>query len=139
MRTLGLDPGTRRIGVAISDGLGLIAQPLESLPAHPLEKVWERLRAIHQETPLEGIVVGLPRNMDGSLGPAARSAQDFVRRLQEALPIPVRAWDERLTTAQAQRVLVQARVPRRKRKKTIDPMAAALILQSYLDCRTPEA
>ena len=134
MRILGLDPGTSRIGVAMSDALGIVAHPLAPVRAHPRAEVWEELRFITEETPVERIVVGLPRNMDGSEGAAAADARKFARELERELGIAVRTWDERLSTAQARRVLIRGNVSRRKRRRLIDGMAATLILQSYLDC-----
>ena len=133
MRILGLDHGTERIGVAISDDLGMIAQPMEFIPNPPLSGIWERLREIAESSPFERIVIGMPRNMDGSYGPAAEKVKTFIEQLQEEIQIPVKTWDERLSSAQANRVLLQANVSRKKRKGKVDKMAAAIILQSYLD------
>ena len=133
MRILGLDHGTERIGVALSDDLGMIAQPVEFIPNHPLSGIWERLREIAAATPFELIVIGMPRNMDGSYGPAAEKVKTFIEQLQAEIEIPVKTWDERLSSAQANRVLLQANVSRKKRKGKVDKMAAAIILQSYLD------
>ncbi len=133
MRVLGLDHGTERIGVAISDDLGMIAQPVEFIPNHPPAGIWERLREILASTPFELIVIGMPRNMDGSYGPAAEKVKAFMEMLQEEIQIPIKTWDERLSSAQANRVLLQANVSRKKRKGKVDKMAAAIILQSYLD------
>jgi putative Holliday junction resolvase len=137
MRILALDHGSRRIGVAVSDELKLIAQPLEFIPAEPAADVLARLRILVQEKQVELILVGLPRNMDGSFGPAARKVQEFVAVLETALSLPIRAWDERLTSVQANRVLIQGNVRRDKRKEKVDKMAAAILLQSYLDSLTP--
>ena len=137
MRILAIDHGTRRIGLAISDELKLIAQPLEFVPAEPFDAFTERLKEIHADKPCELILVGMPRNMDGSYGPAAEKAREFVTRLKEAVPIPIRTWDERLTSAQANRVLLQGNVRRTERKQKVDAMAAAILLQSYLDAGTP--
>src|SRR5688500_18694737 len=115
MRVLGLDHGTKRIGVAISDEMKMIAQPLEYVPAHPFEGVVKRLSEIIAEKPVELIVVGMPRNMDGSYGPAAEKVREFVAALKEAIPLPVRTWDERLTSAQANRMLIAADVRRSDR------------------------
>ena len=133
MRVLGLDHGTERIGVALSDELGMIAQPIEFIPSHPLPEIWERLKEILKATPYELIVIGMPRNMNGSYGPAAEKVKDFIGKLNEEIEIPVKTWDERLSSTQANRVLLQANVSRKKRKGTVDKMAAAIILQSYLD------
>lgn len=133
MRVLALDHGTVRIGVAISDELKMIATPLEYIPAEPWEGVLTRLRAIVAEKPCELILVGLPRNMDGSYGPAAESVRAFIARLEPELGLRVRTWDERLTSAQANRMLIQGGVRRDKRKQSVDKMAAAILLQSFLD------
>ena len=133
MRVLGLDHGTKRIGVAISDELKMIAQPLEFIPAHPFEHVVARLREILAEKPADLIVIGMPRNMDGTYGPAAEKVREFVDALKPALGIPVRTWDERLTSAQANRMLIAADVRRSDRKEKVDKTAAAILLQSFLD------
>ena len=133
MRILGLDHGTKRIGIAVSDELKMIAQPLEFIEAEPFAKFLERLKQIIREKEVELIIVGLPRNMDGSYGPAALKVQEFVAVLKDAITIPIRMLDERLTSAQANRFLIQADVRRSKRKEKVDKTAAALLLQGYLD------
>ncbi len=133
MRILAIDHGSRRIGIAISDELKMIAQPLEYIPAEPFAGFLARLRELLQEKEVELILVGLPRNMDGSLGPAAQKVQEFVTELKSNVTVPIRTWDERLTSAQANRVLIQGNVRREKRKEKVDQMAAAILLQSYLD------
>src|ERR1700735_934977 len=133
MRILAIDHGTVRIGLALSDELGMIAQPLEFVLAEPFDKFLARLKAIIQEKQVELLLVGMPRNMDGSYGPAALKVQEFVAVLKEALTVPIKTWDERLTSAQANRFLIQADVRREKRKEKVDKMAAAILLQSYLD------
>jgi putative Holliday junction resolvase len=137
MRILALDHGSRRIGVAVSDELKLIAQPLEFIPAEPPAALLARLRELVQEKQVELILVGLPRNLDGSFGPAAQKVQEFVAAMKAALSVPIRTWDERLTSAQANRVLIQGNVRRDKRKEKVDKMAAAILLQSYLDSLAP--
>jgi len=133
MRILALDHGTKRIGLAISDELGMIAQPLTFLPAEPFADFLKQLKEILRDKQVEQILVGMPRNMDGSYGPAAQSAQEFVLVLKEALTIPIKTWDERLTSAQANRFLIEAGMRRDKRKTKVDQTAAAILLQSYLD------
>lgn len=133
MRILGLDHGTKRIGVALSDELKMIAQPLEFIPADPFPDFLERLKQILHEREVELILVGMPRNMDGSYGPAALKVQEFVAVLRDTVGVPVRTWDERLTSAQANRFLVAANVRRQDRKEKVDKTAAAILLQSYLD------
>ena len=133
MRILALDHGSKRIGIAVSDELKVIAQPLEFVAAEPFADVLTRLSELIHDKQVELILVGLPRNMDGSYGPAALRVQDFVAALKGALTLPIRTWDERLTSAQANRVLIQGNVRRDKRKEKVDKMAAAILLQSYLD------
>lgn len=133
VRILALDHGTVRIGVAVSDELKMIASPLEYIPAEPMNAFLDRLRALVREKEVEQLVVGMPRNMDGSYGPAAEKVRMFVDQLKAALSVPVRTWDERLTSAQANRLLVQGNVRRQNRKQVVDKMAAAILLQSYLD------
>ena len=133
MRVLGIDHGTKRIGLAISDELGVIAQPLEFVPAEPFNKFMERLKEIIRDKQVELLLVGMPRNMDGSYGPAALKAREFVEVLKENVVIAVKTWDERLTSAQANRFLIEANVRRDKRKEKVDKTAAAILLQSYLD------
>jgi putative Holliday junction resolvase len=133
MRILGIDHGTKRIGLAISDELGVIAQPLEFVPAEPFDKFLARLKEIIREKEVELLLVGMPRNMDGSYGPAALKVQEFVAVLGDTVGIPIKLWDERLTSAHANRFLIQANVRRDKRKEKVDKTAAAILLQSYLD------
>jgi putative Holliday junction resolvase len=135
MRTLALDPGSVRVGVARSDELGMIATPLEFIPAEPFADFLGRLKQLLAETEVGLILVGMPRNMDGSYGPAAEKARAFVAALQAEVTTPIRTWDERLTSVQANRMLTQANVRRDKRKGRVDQMAAAILLQSYLDAQ----
>src|SRR5882762_9828508 len=121
------------MGIAISDELQIIAQPVEFIPAEPFAEFLARLKELLREKEIELIVVGMPRNMDGSYGPAALKVQDFVAALKSALTIPIKTWDERLTSVQANRFLIAANVRRDKRKEKVDKTAAALLLQSYLD------
>ena len=133
LRILALDHGTKRIGVAISDELKMMGHPLEFIPAEPLGEFVERLRKILGEKPCELILVGMPRNMDGSFGPAAEKVREFIGQLQARVSIPIQTWDERLTSAQANRVMIEGNVRRDQRKLKVDSMAAAMLLQSYLD------
>ena len=133
MRILALDHGTRRIGVALSDEMKIIASPLEYVPADPFDKVVERLEQIIREKEVELILIGMPRNMDGTYGPAAQKVKEFIANVQQHITTPLKTWDERLTSAQANRVLLQGNVRRDKRKQNVDKMAAAILLQSYLD------
>jgi len=133
MRILALDHGTRRIGVAVSDETKTIAQPLEFIPAEPFADFLERLKKILAEKEVDLILLGLPRNMDGSYGPAAQKAQAFAAVLNTALTVPIKMWDERLTSTMANRILIQGNVRRAQRKEKVDKMAAAILLQSFLD------
>ena len=133
MRVLAIDHGTKRMGIALSDPSGMIAQPLEFIPAEPFAGFLTRLKEILKEKEVELIIVGMPRNMDGSYGPAAAKVQEFVAVLKENIIIPIRTWDERLTSAQANRFLIEANVRRQDRKEKVDKAAAAILLQSFLD------
>ena len=133
MRILALDHGTVRIGVALSDELKMIASPLEFIPTDPFADVLTRLRDLIREKEVELIVIGMPRNMDGSYGPAAEKVREFATALKDALAIPLKMWDERLTSTQANRMMSEGGVKRDKRKEKVDGMAAAIFLQSYLD------
>ena len=133
IRVLGLDLGTVRVGVALSDPLGMTAQPLEVIERHTLIARVRELVAEHEVT---RVIVGLPLQLDGKVGQAAQSAKAAAKELQAALSVPVQLWDERMTTAAAQRMLIGANVRRDKRKQTVDKVAAALILQSYLDAQS---
>ena len=134
MRIMGLDFGDKRIGVAVSDPTGLIAQGLAVLErGKSLKADLLRLRDLAEKNEVETIVIGLPRNMDGSLGPQAEKVRMFGQKLAGLLDLPVKYWDERLTTMAAEKLLIQADVSRARRRKVIDKMAASLILQGYLD------
>ena len=139
MRILALDHGTKRIGVAVSDELQMIASPLEFIPSEPWADFLARLKDIVREKEVGLVLVGMPRNMDGSYGPAAQKVREFVAALQVALTVSIRTLDERLTTVQAQKALIQANVRRDKRKVKVDQTAAAILLQSYLDSRATRA
>ena len=121
------------MGIAVSDEMRMIAQPLEFIPAEPFSDFLARLKVLLREKEVELILVGMPRNMDGSYGPAALKVQEFVAVLKDALTIPIKTLDERLTTVQAQKFLIQGNVRRDKRKEKVDKTAAAILLQSYLD------
>jgi putative Holliday junction resolvase len=133
MRILALDHGTKRIGVAISDETAIIAQPLEFLAAEPMDNFLKRLKDIIDKRQVGEILVGIPRNMNGTYGPAAARAMEFVECLKGAFAVPVKTWDERLTTVQANRFLIETGMRREKRKTKVDQTAAAILLQSYLD------
>lgn len=129
MRILGLDIGSKRIGVAVSDGLGITAQPLETIRAGELNRIEELIK----EYEVKELVVGLPLNMDGSRGPKTEEVISIVESLKEKVSIPVKMWDERLTTMAVEKEMIRADVSRGRRKKVVDKLAAQLILQSYLD------
>ena len=133
MRILGLDVGDRRIGVAVSDELALFAQGLFVLERRSLAADTAALREVMSEYDVTRIVVGMPRNMNGSYGPQADKTTAFIDRLEQSCNLACIAWDERLTTQQAERVLIAANQRRSKRKAVRDKLAAQLILQSYLD------
>jgi putative Holliday junction resolvase len=137
MRILALDHGTKRIGVAVSDEMKMIASPLEYIQAEPFGEFLARLKEIIREKEVELIIIGMPRNMDGSYGPAALKVQEFVAVLRDATAIPINTLDERLTTVQAQKFLIQGKVRRDKRKEKVDKTAAAILLQGYLDSLAP--
>jgi putative pre-16S rRNA nuclease len=142
MRILAIDYGTKRMGIALSDETKTIAQPLQYIPSQPFDQFVVRLKEIIHEKEVDLILIGLPRNMDGSYGPAVLRVQEFVAVLKLAVGVPVQTWDERLTSAQANRFLIGANVRRARRKEKVDQTAAALLLQSYLESlalRQPDA
>ena len=132
-RYLGLDLGTRRIGVAVSDELGFTAQPLQTLEPKTEDEALAAIRSLLDRYGVREVVVGLPKNMNGTLGPAAEQALAFAKRLEEGGLAKVTMWDERLTSRAAERLLIEADVRRSKRKRAVDQMAAVLILQGFLD------
>jgi len=136
MRILGLDFGSKVIGVAISDELTITAQPLTSIRRTSLEKDLSSILELVTGYQVAEVVVGLPINMNGTKGESARKAEAFIEKLQGRLSSKIISWDERLTTMAAERVLLEGDVSRRKRRKVIDRVAAALILQGYLDSRS---
>lgn len=132
---MGLDVGSKTVGVALSDELGWTAQGLETIRINEEENVFgfEQLGKIIKEYEVNKIIIGLPKNMNGTIGPRGEASQFFGKKLEELYGLPVILWDERLTTMAAERILLEADVSRKKRKKVIDKMAAAIILQGYLD------
>ena len=135
MRTMGLDVGSKTVGVALSDAFGWTAQGLETIKINEEKQDYgfSKLGQIIKEHEVSKIVVGLPKNMNGTIGPRGEASQFFASELEKLFGLPVILWDERLTTMAAERVLLEADVSRQKRKKVIDKMAAVMILQGYLD------
>lgn len=132
MKVLGIDYGTKRIGIAISDPLGIIANGLPTLDA---EVALTKIQKIVKDERVAKIVLGYPKKMDGTIGPAAQAVEEFKVKLKETCEIPITLWDERLTTAEATKRLIEADVSREKRKQLVDKTAATLILQGYLDSK----
>ncbi len=130
---MGLDYGDKTIGVAVSDEMGWTAQGVEVIRRTNPDRDMERLRELIGQYGVTEIVVGLPKNMNATIGTRGEICIAFANTLQETLNMPVHLWDERLTTVSAQRTLIAADVSRKKRKQVIDKMAAAFILQGYLD------
>jgi len=133
MRVLAIDHGTVRMGIAMSDELKMIAQPLEFIPAEPFSGFLDRLKELLREYEVELILLGMPRNMDGSYGEASMKVREFEAVLKNSITAPVKTWDERLTSVQANRALTQGRVKKKKKRQNVDSMSAAILLQSYLD------
>jgi putative Holliday junction resolvase len=130
---LAVDPGSKRVGLAVSDPTRTIAQPLPTLEANPYDTLPARLAEIARRHEAERIVVGLPRRLDGSHGPEAKAARELAHALRQAAGVPVDLVDERLTTAEAERAMIAGGVRRARRRATIDGVAATLLLQSHLD------
>ncbi len=134
MRVVGIDLGTKRIGVAVSDSDGRLATAYEVIERGRYAAAdRRRLAALAQELEAERVVVGLPLSMDGSVGPAARAALEEVAHLQEVLDVPVETFDERLTTVSADRSLIQNKMKAGARRRVVDKVAAAVLLQAWLD------
>lgn len=133
MRLMGLDYGDKTIGVAVSDALGWTAQGVDTIQRRNCEADLIALRTMIEQYDVAEIVVGLPKNMNGSIGERGELTIQFADELASKLNMPVHLWDERLTTMAAERTLLEADVSRRKRKKVIDKMAATIILQGYMD------
>ena len=130
---LAIDHGTKRMGIAVSDELGILAQPLEFIPADPFHEFLARLKEILGDREIDQILVGMPRNMDGSYGPQALKVQDFVAVLKKSVLQPIKTWDERLTTVQAAGALRASGKKAKQQKGKVDAAAAAVLLQGYLD------
>jgi putative Holliday junction resolvase len=138
MRTLGLDVGTKTIGVAASDELGWTAQGVETIKRDldDPEKDWVKLATLIKELTISSVVVGLPKNMNGTIGPSGEACQQFAEEVKRRFELPVSLWDERLTTVAAEKMLIAADMSRKKRKKVIDKIAAIMILQGYMDSKS---
>ncbi|HZK73229.1 MAG TPA: Holliday junction resolvase RuvX [Clostridia bacterium] len=135
MRILAVDPGSKRVGLALSDPTATIAQALATVPAEPAATLAARLAQIAKANEAARIVVGLPRRMDGTRGPEAMAAQALADEVRKASGLPVELVDERLTTVAAERSLIAAGVRREKRRLSVDRVAATLLLQGHLDRR----
>lgn len=138
IRILALDPGSKRIGVALSDELGWTAQPLETYERRSVSEDVAHIQQLVRQHHVRRVVMGLPIRMDGRPGPEADAARLFLESLERALDVPVIAWDERLTSRAAEKVLIDADVSRKKRRGTVDRIAAAILLQSYLQSLSSE-
>jgi putative holliday junction resolvase len=134
-RVVGLDVGTKTIGVAVSDELGLAAHPRRTLPRKGDTADAEAVAKIVVEEEAERVVVGLPLTLAGEIGPQAKRVLALVAVLEKRLPVPIETWDERFSTAGAQRVLLEADLSRARRKQVIDKQAAAFLLQGWLDAK----
>ncbi len=133
MRILAVDPGSKRVGLAVSDPTSTIAQALTTIPAEPAATLASRLAEIAKAQDARRIVVGLPLRLDGRRGPEAVAAKELADRLRQASGLPVELVDERLTTAAAERSLIAGGVRREKRRLSVDRVAATLLLQGHLD------
>lgn len=133
MRIMGIDLGTKTIGIAISDELGWTAQGIETINRTNDENDLERIGELIKEYHVSEIVVGYPKNMNGTVGERGQASERFAKQLTKRFQLPVHLWDERLTTVAAEKTLLDADMSRKKRKQVIDKLAAVLILQSYLD------
>ena len=133
MRIMALDVGSRTIGIACSDALLMTAQGIETIRRTSLENDFNRLRELISEYEVHELVVGMPKNMNGTKGERAEKTEEFVEKMKAVIDLPVTFWDERLSTVMAERQLIAADVSRKQRKGVIDKMAAVVILQGYLD------
>lgn len=135
MRSMGLDVGSKTVGVAVSDALGWTAQGIETIKIDEENEVFgiERIRELVKQYEVNQFVVGFPKNMNNTVGPRGEASQNYAKMLEDEFGFPVTLWDERLTTMAAERLLIEADVRRKDRKKVIDKMAAVMILQGFLD------
>lgn len=137
MRIMGLDVGTKTVGVAISDSFGWTAQGIETVKIDEEAGLFglDRIGELVKQYEVQEFVVGYPKNMNNTVGPRGQASENYADSLRETFSLPVVLWDERLTTMAAERVLIEADVSRKKRKSVIDKMAASMILQGYLDSK----
>ncbi len=136
MRIMGLDYGSKTVGVAISDALGITAQGIETIERkeeNKLRQTLARIEALVKEYEVEKIVLGFPKNMNNTIGERAEKSLELKEKLERRIGVPVIMWDERLTTVEAERTLIESKVRRENRKKYVDKIAAVFILQGYLD------
>lgn len=135
MKLLGLDLGSKTLGVAMSDPLGFTAQGVETFvfPENQYQLAINRVVDVVKKEKILKIILGYPKNMNGTIGQRGKVSERFAKKLHEAIDIEVVLWDERMTTMEAEKILINANISRQKRKKIIDKMAAVVILQSYLN------
>ena len=132
-RILGIDYGERRIGLAISDPMGIIAQPLTTLDTQKTTDVFSEIQKLIREKNVEQIIVGLPKNMDGTIGKKGKEVLEFAKNLSRQINVKVNLWDERLSSVESQKILRDTKKKTRQDKKNIDKLSASLILQGYLE------
>lgn len=135
MRIMGLDVGDKRIGVAVSDQMAMTSQGIQTILRTEKKDEFAKIIQLIKDWEIEKIVVGLPRNMNGTYGPQAQKVKDFITELTDQYSLDVVYWDERLTTVAAQKTLLEGNVSRKKRKQVVDKLAAVMILQGFLDSR----
>src|SRR3954447_9863440 len=137
MRVMGLDVGSKTVGIAMSDELGWTAQGLKTLKINEEKHVFgfDEIGQLIKEYQVDTVVIGFPKNMNGTIGPRGEASKQFAAEVESRFAVPTVLWDERLTTMAAERVLLEADVSRKKRKKVIDKMAAVMILQGYLNSK----
>jgi len=133
MKILGIDYGEKRTGLALSDPSNMVARSLKVLKRNGTRKLLGEIKAVVDQNKIERIVIGLPKNMNGSLGEKGKEVLAFAKILEKVIKVPIVTWDERLTTVSAEKVLRQAELSREKRKDILDKLSACIILQNYLD------
>lgn len=138
-RILGLDVGDKRIGIAVSDAMGITAQFVGTLTRSQTRADFDRLLETAEDYEVATIVVGLPKKLNGSFSPQTRKVENFLAELKKHTDIPIQTWDERFTTTSAEASLIEANVRRKSRRKVIDSVAAQIMLQHYLDCSRPQS